>query len=179
MAGPGEEIPRLASTHALDLAFIAMLSTLSGDIAMKPVLRLALLGFALAIAGTGIAVAQAVQDTATSSDSSTTKHAHQAPDPQRQTARLSRKLQLTPEQAAKIEPILQSRMQQMQQLRADTTLAPGDRRAKMRALMQDSNTQLQAVLTDSQKQQYQQMQQQAMQHRQDKKSSSDDDSDKQ
>lgn len=146
---------------------------------MKPVLRLALLGFALAIAGNAVAVAQPVQDTATSSDAATTKPAHQTPDPQRQTARLSRKLQLTPAQAAKIEPILQSRIQQMQQLRADTTLAPSDRRAKMRAIMQDSNTQLQAVLTDSQKQQYQQMQQQTMQRRQDKKSSSDDDSDKQ
>ena len=146
---------------------------------MKPVLRIASLGFALAIAGTGVAVAQPFQDTATSSDSAATKPAHQAPDPQRQTARLSRKLQLTPTQAAKIEPILQSRIQQMQQLRADTTLAPGDRRAKMRTLMQDSNAQLQAVLTDSQKQQYQLMQQQAMQHRQDQKSSSDDDSDKQ
>ena len=146
---------------------------------MKPVLRLALLGFALAVAGTAVAVAQPIQDTATSSDSTASKPTHQAPDPQRQTARLSRKLQLTPEQAAKIEPILQSRMQQMQQLRADNTLAPRDRRAKMHALMQDSNTQLQAVLTDSQKQQYQLMQQQAMQHRQDQKSSSDDDSDKQ
>jgi protein CpxP len=179
MARPGEEIRRPSSTHTPDIAFRAMLPTLSGDIAMKPVLCLALLGFALGIAGTGAAVAQPFQDTATPSDSAAAGPAHQAPDPQRQTARLSRKLQLTPEQAAKIEPILQSRQQQMQQLRADNTLAPGDRRAKMRAIMQDSNTQLQAVLTDSQKQQYQQMLQQAMQHRQDKKNSTDDDSDKQ
>jgi len=61
-----------------------------------------LLGFALAIAGNAVAVAQPVQDTATSSDAATTKPAHQTPDPQRQTARLSRKLQLTPAQAAKM-----------------------------------------------------------------------------
>ena len=151
---------------------------------MKPVVRLALLGFALSIAGTAAVVAQPFQDsptqnTTTSTDAATPKPAHQAPDPQRQTARLSRKPQLTPEQAARIEPILQSRQQQMQQLRADSTLAPRDRRARMRSIMQDSNTQLQAVLTDSQKQQYQQMQQQAMQRRQDKRSSGDDDSDKQ
>ena len=146
---------------------------------MKPVLRLALLGFALSIAGTGAVMAQPLQDSGTSTDAATTKPAHQAPDPQRQTARLSRKLKLTPEQAAQIEAILQSRQQQMQQLRADNTLAPRERRAKMRSLMQDSNNQLQAVLSDSQKQQYQQMQQQAMQRRQDKKSSSDDDSDRQ
>jgi hypothetical protein len=142
---------------------------------MKPALRLALLAFALGIAGTGVAVAQPFQDTPAPGDSTAAKTAHQAPDPQRQTARLSRKLQLTPEQAARIEPILQSRQQQMQQLRADNTLAPRDRRAKMRSIMQDSNTQLQAVLTDSQKQQYQQMQQQAMQRRQNKKSPADDD----
>jgi Spy/CpxP family protein refolding chaperone len=53
-------------------------------------------------------------------------------------------------------------------------MAPSDRRAKMRSIMQDSNTQLQSILTDSQKQQYQQMQQEAMQHRQDKKGSSSD-----
>ncbi|OOG57884.1 hypothetical protein B0E48_06370 [Rhodanobacter sp. C03] len=138
-----------------------------------------MLGFALCIGGTGVAVAQPFQDTPTSNDSAATTPVHQAPDPRRQTARLSRKLQLTPAQAARIEPILQSRQQQMQQLRADNTLAPRDRRTKMRSIMQDSNNQLQAVLTDSQKQQYQQMQQQAMQHRQDKKNSTDDDSGKQ
>ena len=111
-------------------------------------------------------MAQPLQDTAAPTDATSTPPSHRAPDPQRQIARLTRKLQLTPDQVAKIEPILQSRQQQMQQLRADTPLAPRDRRAKMRALMQDSNSQLQAVLTDSQKQQYQQMQQQAMQQRQ-------------
>ena len=144
---------------------------------MKLVLRLALLGFALGIAGT--VMAQPFQASTASTDAAALKPSHQAPDPQRQIARLSRKLQLTPDQAAKIEPILQNRQQQMQQLRADNTLAPRDRRAKMRSIMQDSNTQLQAVLTDNQKQQYQQMEQQAMQRRQDKKSSTDDDSDKQ
>jgi len=139
---------------------------------MKLALRLALLGFALAVAGIGVAAAQSFQDAAAPGDSSAMQPTHQLPDPQRQTARLSRKLQLTPAQAAQIEPILQNRQQQMQQLRADTTLALRDRHAKMRAIMQDSDNQLETVLTDSQKQQYQQMQQQAMQRRQDRKGSS-------
>ncbi|OOG49859.1 hypothetical protein [Rhodanobacter sp. C01] len=143
---------------------------------MKPVLRLALLGFAISVACTNAVTAQPFQNSSASTDAATTKPSHQAPDPQRQITRLSRKLQLTPAQAAKIEPILQSRQQQMQQLRADNTLAPRDRRTKMRSIMQDSDTQLQAVLSDSQKQQYQQMQQQAMQRRQDKQSPSDNDS---
>ncbi|MBB6187785.1 hypothetical protein [Rhodanobacter sp. MP7CTX1] len=141
---------------------------------MKLAVHLALLALALGVAGT--AVAQSSQDATPPSGSMATMPAHQPPDPQQQVARLSRKLQLTPAQAAKLEPILQSRQQQMQQLRADTSMTPSDRRAKMRSIMQDSNTQLQSILTDSQKQQYQQMQQQAMQRRLDKKGSSDDSS---
>ena len=91
------------------------------------------------------------------------------PDPQKQTARLSRKLQLTPDQAAKIEPILANRQQQMQQMRADTSLSQHDLHQKMRALKQDTDSQMQAILTDSQRQQYQQLQQQAMQKHLDRK----------
>jgi Spy/CpxP family protein refolding chaperone len=135
---------------------------------MKLVLRLGLLGLALGVAGAALAQ----QGSAAPADSAAPMSAHQPADPQQQLARLSRKLQLTPAQEAKIGPILQSRQQQMQQLRADTSMAPSDRRTKMRAIMQDSNTQLQSVLTDSQKQQYQQMMQQAMQHRQEKQGAS-------
>jgi Spy/CpxP family protein refolding chaperone len=142
---------------------------------MKLVLRLGLLGLALGVAGAALAQ----QGSAAPADSAAPMSAHQPADPQQQLARLSRKLQLTPAQEAKIGPILQSRQQQMQQLRADASTAPSDRRTKMRAIMQDSNTQLQSVLTDSQKQQYQQMMQQAMQHRQDKQGASSGSSDSQ
>jgi hypothetical protein len=141
---------------------------------MKLAVHLALLGLALGVAGN--AVAQSSQDATAPTASTGTMPAHQPPDPQQQVARLSRKLQLTPAQAAKIEPILQSRQQQMQQLRADAGMSPNDRHAKMRSIIEDSNTQLQSVLTDSRKQQYQQMMQQAMQHRLDKKGSSSDSS---
>jgi hypothetical protein len=97
---------------------------------MKLALSVALLSFALGVAGT--AVAQSSQDSAAPNASTATMPAHQQPDPQQQVARLIRKLQLTPAQAAKIEPILQSRQQQMQQLRADTSMTPNDRHTKMR-----------------------------------------------
>jgi len=139
---------------------------------MKLVLRLGLLGLALGVAGAALAQQGTAAPAAAPADSAAAMPGHQPPDPQQQMARLSRKLQLTPAQEAKIGPILQSRQQQMQQLRADTSMAPSDRRTKMREIMQDSNTQLQSVLTDSQKQQYQQMMQQSMQHRQDKQGSS-------
>jgi protein CpxP len=140
---------------------------------MKFASRLALLGFALSLGATSVTYAQPFQDTpppAGNADVASAQHA--MPDPQKQTARLSRKLQLTPDQAAKIEPILQSRQQQMQQIRADASSSPHDQHQKMRALKQDTDSQIQAILTDSQRQQYQQMQQEAMQHRRDNKQGS-------
>jgi periplasmic protein CpxP/Spy len=77
--------------------------------------------------------------------------------PDKQVAALTKKLNLTPDQASQIKPILQDRAQQMQAMRADTSLAPADRRAKTKSLMDDSNSKIEAVLNDQQKQQYQQM----------------------
>jgi len=140
---------------------------------MKFASRLALLGFALNLGATSVAYARPFQDTPPPAGNAGVAPAqHAMPDPQKQTARLSRKLQLTPDQAAKIEPILQSRQQQMQQIRADASSSPHDQHQKMRALKQDTDSQIQAILTDSQRQQYQQMQQEAMQHRRDNKQGS-------
>jgi len=136
---------------------------------MKFVRCFAVLGFALGLVATSAANAQPFQDTPPAGNSDSAHGQHAMPDPQKQTARLSRKLQLTPDQAAKIEPILANRMQQMQQMRADTSSSPRDVHQKMRALKQDTDSQIQAILTDSQRQQYQQMQQQAMQKRLDHK----------
>jgi len=140
---------------------------------MKFASRLALLGFALNLGATSVAYARPFQDTPPPAGNAGVAPAqHAMPDPQKQTARLSRKLQLTPDQAAKIEPILQSRQQQMQQIRADASSSPHDQHQKMRALKQDTDSQIQAILTDSQRQQYQQIQQEAMQHRRDNKQGS-------
>jgi periplasmic protein CpxP/Spy len=79
-------------------------------------------------------------------------------NPDRQVQALTKKLNLTSDQAAKITPILQDRAQQMQALRADTTVAPADRRAKAKGIMDDSNSKIEAVLNDQQKQQFEQMQ---------------------
>jgi len=79
------------------------------------------------------------------------------PTPERQTRFLVRQLGLSPQQAAQIQPIIADRQQQIDALRSDTTLAPRDRRVRMRGVMQDSRTRIEAVLTDSQKQQFEQM----------------------
>lgn len=137
---------------------------------MKPALCLALFGLAFGIASSGAVIAWPLQDTATPDGSMTARAERPAPDPQRQLARLTKKLQLSEAQRAKIEPILQSRAQQLQQLRADSSLSQRDRHRRQRELMQDSNNQLLGVLDDTQKQQYQQMTQQLRQRRQSMKS---------
>jgi periplasmic protein CpxP/Spy len=80
-----------------------------------------------------------------------------APNPARVAHRLGRQLGLSQDQVAQIKPIIANRQQQMASLRADTTLTPQDRRTKARGIMQDSRTQIEALLTDTQKQQYEQM----------------------
>ncbi|KAA6464747.1 hypothetical protein DYQ86_01935 [Acidobacteria bacterium AB60] len=78
-------------------------------------------------------------------------------NPDKQAKHLAKELGLSQDQVAQIKPILADRDQQIQSLRADTTLAPQDRHQKMRALMQDSKSKIEAVLNDSQKEQFEQM----------------------
>lgn len=80
-----------------------------------------------------------------------------APNPNKQARHLGRMLGLTSDQVAQIRPILADRMQQMQSLRSDASLTPRDRRRRTREIMQNSNSKIEALLNDSQRQQYAQM----------------------
>ena len=80
-------------------------------------------------------------------------------NPQRQAKRMAKKLALTPDQASQLEPILAQRQQQLESARADATLAQKDKRAKLRSINQDSDSKIESILTDAQKQQYEQMKQ--------------------
>ena len=91
---------------------------------MRSFIPSALLGVVLTCGVTGSAVF--AQDQAQPAAQTTPAQAHKAPDPQRQTKRMAKKLGLTPDQQAKIEPILADRDQQVQSLRANTALAPSD-----------------------------------------------------
>src|SRR3984957_8197194 len=81
------------------------------------------------------------------------------PNPQHQAKRMAKELGLTPDQVSKIEPILADRDQQVQSVRSDTTLAPTDRKAKMHSVRQETDSRIEAILTDTQKQQYEQIKQ--------------------
>jgi Spy/CpxP family protein refolding chaperone len=69
------------------------------------------------------------------------------------------KLNLTDDQRAKIQPILQSSRQQAEAVRNDTTLTPDQKHAKMREIHQGAMTQMNSLLTPEQQQQLQQMRQ--------------------
>jgi periplasmic protein CpxP/Spy len=80
-----------------------------------------------------------------------------APNANKQAHHLAKTLGLSHSQVAQIKPILAERIQQMQSLRADPSLSPQDRRQKTREIMHDSRSKIEAVLNDSQRQQFEQM----------------------
>ena len=82
---------------------------------------------------------------------------HRDADPTKEAKRLGKELGLNKTQMTQILPILQDRANQMQTLRADASVAPVDRRAKAKGIMDDSKNKIEAVLTDQQKQQYEEM----------------------
>jgi len=93
---------------------------------------------------------------------------HRNFDPSQMASHLGKRLGLSSDQVAQITPILAGRQQQMQSLRADSSLAPQDRRTKARAIMQDTNGKIEALLNDTQKQQYEQMLANRRSHRRDR-----------
>jgi periplasmic protein CpxP/Spy len=90
---------------------------------------------------------------------------HRTFDPAQQATHLGKRLGLSSDQVAQITPILADRRQQMQGLRANTSLNEQDRRAKLHALMLDSNSKIEALMNDTQKQQFEQMLAERRSHR--------------
>lgn len=85
------------------------------------------------------------------------QHYHHAPDPQKQTAYLTKELNLTADQSAKVEPILAARDQQLQALRGDQQLSPEDRHQQMKAINQQAQQQMAGVLSPEQMSQLKEM----------------------
>lgn len=127
---------------------------------MKHGILPAALTFLLAgtLAGGSLAVAQAAQPSTpdASQPPAATAPAH-TPNPQRQAARIAKQLNLTADQTAKLEPILADRDQKITAVRANTSLAPKDARKQIRAIVENTRTQLSTVLTPDQLQQLKSM----------------------
>jgi periplasmic protein CpxP/Spy len=80
------------------------------------------------------------------------KH-HHGHNPQREAARLSKRLNLSSDQTAKLEPILADRDQKIATLASDTTISPVVMKQQMKAIHQQTRQQLATVLTPDQLQQ--------------------------
>lgn len=127
--------------------------------------RFALLGLALSVVS--FAPAAFAQDNSTATDASNTPaQQHRAPDPQKQAARLGKRLGLSDDQTSKLTAILQDRQQQLTAVRSDTALALQDRRAKLRSIQQGADAQINALLTPAQQTQYATLKQNMKEHRQ-------------
>ncbi len=87
------------------------------------------------------------------------EHHHRMQDPHKAAVKLGKKLNLTSDQTAKIEPIFADRNQKITALQAQTDLAPKDRRKQMHAIQKDTEQQLAGVLTPDQLQQMKSMHQ--------------------
>ena len=117
-----------------------------------------------ALLSTSVVLAQA-PDQSQPSSTAQSERPHRAPNPDRMAKHLGKKLGLSSDQVAQIKPVLEDRTQKMQALRTDTSLSAQDRRAKAQDIMQDSKNKIEAVLNDTQKQQFEQMLAQRHAHR--------------
>ncbi len=72
----------------------------------------------------------------------------------RELSELRERLKLTDEQAAKIEPIMASAREQMQQLRQNRPEDRHEMREKMRAIFEERDKKVEEILTGSQKKEY-------------------------
>jgi Spy/CpxP family protein refolding chaperone len=70
---------------------------------------------------------------------------------ERELQSLSKRLNLTEEQKAKIRPILQARNKQLKDLRADSSLPQGEARAKAREIRKSARLQIDQILTPEQR----------------------------
>jgi hypothetical protein len=82
---------------------------------------------------------------------------HHAFDAHKAAQHMGKKLGLSEDQTAKLEPILTDSQQKMSALRTNTSLSQDQRHEQMRAIHKDTQSQLATVLTPDQMQQLQSM----------------------
>lgn len=86
-------------------------------------------------------------------------------DPQARLDHMSKTLNLTDDQKAKIKPILDNENQQMQSLKSDTSTAKQDKRAKAMEIHKSSMDQIRSLLNSDQQAKLDQQMQKMKEHR--------------
>src|SRR6267142_2131695 len=99
----------------------------------------------------------ATQGSSASSSDKQGHRKHGKQNPAERVQKLSKKLNLSSEQQAKVQGILESQQQQMQSLRQDTSLAEQDKRAKFADLRQSTANQIRAALNEDQQKKFDEM----------------------
>jgi Spy/CpxP family protein refolding chaperone len=75
-------------------------------------------------------------------------------DPNRDMEHMTKHLKLTQDQQSQIQPIVQDRDQQLNQLWQDSSMSRSDRRAKSQQIRDNADSKINAILTDEQRQKY-------------------------
>ena len=120
---------------------------------MKNLLKSSVIALSLVMSSGLLASAQ-TPEPAPAAPATEQHHRH---NPARETKMLTKKLSLSPEQAAQVQPILTDRQARMDALKTSTPADPQARRQQIKAIMQDTEQKLDAVLNDQQKQQFSEM----------------------
>lgn len=86
------------------------------------------------------------------------EHGHGHWDPQQRTDMLTKRLNLTSDQQAKVLDVFKSEQSQMESLRSDSSLSREDRHAKMMDIHKATNDQIRGVLDPDQQKKFDAMQ---------------------
>jgi periplasmic protein CpxP/Spy len=78
---------------------------------------------------------------------------------------LSKQLNLTDDQKAKVKPILEDEAKQMKAAREDTSLSQDQKRDKMKQIHETANSQINDILTPDQQKKFAQLKEQQKTHR--------------
>jgi len=89
--------------------------------------------------------------------------AHSFPAPDEVVKTLTSKLSLTPDQAGKIAPIIADRQAKLKAIMADASASRMERMHQSKAIMSDTDTQINAILTPDQQAKYAEIEQQIRQ----------------
>jgi DNA replication protein DnaD len=120
---------------------------------------------AITLAATAAFAQQSTQQPNQTSGDATTEqptgksghHGHHKMDPQKAAQHLGKRLNLSADQTAKLEPIFADQQQKMAALHNNTSLTEDQRREQARSIFKDTHDQLATVLTPDQMQQLKSM----------------------
>jgi len=90
---------------------------------------------------------------------------HGPPSPEQELAHMTKALDLTNDQQTQLKPILQNRRDRLQQLRQDPSTPKPNKYTKMKALDEESNSKVEAILNPEQKTKYEEMVAKRREHR--------------